>query len=82
VGAGRRFQDVPSQACDDFRDEVEWELERLRRAGLREVIVTDLTNPAFGLPVARVVIPGLEGPVSVSGGAPRARARRFRADAT
>ena len=32
----------------------------MRRAGLERVIVVDLTKPELGVPVARVIIPGLE----------------------
>jgi ribosomal protein S12 methylthiotransferase accessory factor YcaO len=30
--------------------------------GIRQVVVVDLTKPEIGLPVVRVVVPGLEGP--------------------
>ena len=36
-------------------------LERLQRAGLRQVLGLDLSKPEIGIPVARVVVPGLEG---------------------
>ena len=39
-----------------------WELERLREAGIDEVGVVDLSLPEFGIPVVRVVVPGLEAP--------------------
>ena len=35
---------------------------RLGRAGMEQVLVVDLTRPEFGIPVVRVVVPGLEGP--------------------
>ena len=44
-----------------------WELDHLRRAGLDRVIVIDLARPEFGLPVVRVVIPGLEMPHAAPG---------------
>jgi ribosomal protein S12 methylthiotransferase accessory factor len=37
-------------------------LEQLDAAGIRRVVVVDLTDPSVNLPVVRVVIPGLEGP--------------------
>jgi ribosomal protein S12 methylthiotransferase accessory factor len=58
----RDFADVPSRECDTVRDDVEWLLQRVRSAGIRQVVAVDLTKPEFGLPVVRVVIPGLEGP--------------------
>ena len=37
------------------------ELDRLRAAGIRQVILVDLTRPEVGVPVVRMVVPGLEG---------------------
>ena len=37
-----------------------WELKCIRKAGGRQVVVVDLTKPKFGLPVVRVIVPGLE----------------------
>ena len=47
--------------CDTFCQDVETELDCLRRAGIHQVIVVDLTNRKLGIPVVRVLIPGLEG---------------------
>ncbi|MGH2583714.1 MAG: YcaO-like family protein [Dehalococcoidia bacterium] len=57
----RRFQDVPTWDAETFNDDVAFELERLQAAGIEQVVVVDLTKPEFGVPVVRVVIPGLEG---------------------
>ena len=35
-------------------------LERLRAIGIERVVAVDLTRPDFGIPVVKVVIPGLE----------------------
>jgi ribosomal protein S12 methylthiotransferase accessory factor len=43
-----------------FDEDVAWELDRLRAAGIERVAVVDLTKPEFQLPVVRVIIPGLE----------------------
>ena len=56
----RRFGDVPSWDGETFQDDVEWELTCIRNAGLRRVVVVDLTKPQFRLPVVRVIVPGLE----------------------
>jgi ribosomal protein S12 methylthiotransferase accessory factor YcaO len=56
----RSFRDVPSWDGETLEDDVEWELERIRTAGVRRVVVVDLTKPEFGLPVVRVIVPGLE----------------------
>jgi ribosomal protein S12 methylthiotransferase accessory factor len=71
----RRFQDVPTFDGQSFDEDVAWELERLEAAGLREAVVVDLTRPGFGIPVARVVVPGLEAPHDAPGYVPGRRAR-------
>ena len=60
--AGRHFGQVPTYESTTVGDDLAWILARLRSAGIEEVIALDLTLPEFGIPVARVVIPGLEGP--------------------
>jgi ribosomal protein S12 methylthiotransferase accessory factor len=63
AGSGERsFQDIPTCESDTLHDDVEWVLQRLRAMGIRQVLVVELTKPEFGLPVVRVVVPGLEGP--------------------
>ncbi len=42
-------------------------LERLDAAGIREVVAVDVTDPEVGIPVMRVVAPGLEGPTEKQG---------------
>jgi ribosomal protein S12 methylthiotransferase accessory factor len=58
--ARRDFHDVPTWEGETLEHDVAWELKRLRAAGLERVIVVDLTKPEFGLPVVRVIVPGLE----------------------
>jgi YcaO-like protein with predicted kinase domain len=60
--AGRDFRDVPTYESDTVGDDLAWILARLRSAGIDEVIAVDLTLPQLGIAVARVVVPGLEGP--------------------
>jgi ribosomal protein S12 methylthiotransferase accessory factor len=57
------FRDVPSFAADDLGEDLRWELERLRAAGIERVVAIDLTRPDFAIPVVRVAIPGLEGDI-------------------
>lgn len=75
--AVRRFDDAPTQAATTFDDDVSWELRCLERASIEEVAIVDLTLPEIGIPVVRVVIPGLEGlhdaPAFVPGSRVRAR---------
>jgi ribosomal protein S12 methylthiotransferase accessory factor len=54
------FGDVPNLDADDVTADLRWELERLREIGAERVIAVDLTRPDFGIPVVRMVIPGLE----------------------
>lgn len=56
----RRFTDVPTWDGDTLEDDVEWELECIRKAGIRRVVVINLTKSEFGLSVVRVIVPGLE----------------------
>ncbi len=57
----RDFESVDRFVFDTFEAEVAWLLDRLKTAGLRQAIAVDLTRPEIGLPVVRVVVPGLEG---------------------
>jgi ribosomal protein S12 methylthiotransferase accessory factor len=57
------FREAPSFAADDLGEDLRRELECLRREGLARAVAVDLTRPDFGIPVVRVVIPGLEGDI-------------------
>jgi ribosomal protein S12 methylthiotransferase accessory factor len=54
------FEDIPNHDADDVLVDVRWELECLRAAGVRAAIAVDLTRPEFGIPVVRMIVPGLE----------------------
>lgn len=56
-----------------------WLRARLAAAGYRKSYAVDLSRPEIGLPVVRVVIPGLEGPHDVPGILPGMRIRRAQA---
>ncbi len=60
--SGRSFQETPSLESTVIADDIDWMVGRLARAGMEQVLVVDLTRPEFGIPVVRVVVPGLEGP--------------------
>ena len=77
-GEGRGFGAVPSREAEDFEDDVRWLRERLAAAGLAQVAVVDLTQPRFGIPVVRVIVPGLESLHGIPGYVPGARARALR----
>lgn len=59
--APNAFDQLPSLITRNLAAEVAWELERLRDTGFDRVISLDLTRAELGLPVARVVVPQLEG---------------------
>jgi YcaO-like protein with predicted kinase domain len=70
----RSFDAEPSCTDADLACVVRSELGRLRAAGLTRIVAIDLTREAFGIPVLRVVIPGLEGLFDDPGYVPGARA--------
>ncbi|MBK5190110.1 MAG: YcaO-related McrA-glycine thioamidation protein [Methanosarcinales archaeon] len=45
---------------DDFLDDIKYVMARLKAGGLERVIVVDLTREEIGVPVVRVIVPGLE----------------------
>jgi len=63
--ATRDFTTVQAFASDSIDQDVAWELDSLRSAGISEVIVVDLMREEFGIAVVRVIVPGLEGPAGV-----------------
>lgn len=71
----RRFNEVDTHVADTLNDDVAWELSRLRAVSIEQVAVVDLTLPEFGIPVVRVVAPGLEGMHDAPGFTPGARVR-------
>lgn len=77
-GPIRDFRSVPTQESGSFGEDLCWMLERLRTIGIEQVVAVDLTKAEFELPVARIVIPGLEGPHDHDGYLPGPRARAVR----
>jgi ribosomal protein S12 methylthiotransferase accessory factor len=71
-----------SGATDSFGADIATVLDRLSAAGLDSVIVVDLTDPDLQIPVARVIVPGLEGYIfDHYAPGPRALAHRARVTA-
>jgi ribosomal protein S12 methylthiotransferase accessory factor len=54
------FSEIKSYVSKDVLGDVRLILNGLRNAGLKRVIIIDLTNPNVGIPVVRVIVPGLE----------------------
>jgi ribosomal protein S12 methylthiotransferase accessory factor YcaO len=77
----RDFHSVATARFDTSGGEVDWLLDRLRSIGLSQAIAVDLTRTEIGIPVVRIVVPGLEGsdhhPANYAPGA-RAQAVRSR----
>lgn len=70
----------PDAATESFGADINAVLDRLVAVGLTSAVVVDLTHPELGIPVVRVVVPGLEGYVfDFYRPGPRARAHRERA---
>jgi ribosomal protein S12 methylthiotransferase accessory factor len=58
---GRRsLKEMGGAEHGDILDDIHYMLDRLRRAGIHQVVVVDLTMPGLGVPVVRVLAPGLE----------------------
>jgi ribosomal protein S12 methylthiotransferase accessory factor len=62
------FHAAPTRAGVTLRRDLDTVLARLDAAGLRQVAYVDLTRTEFGIPVARMIVPGLEGPWTPAGG--------------
>ena len=73
----RAFDETPSYIHDTFEEDLKLLLHHLRQAGITQAIVVDLSKSEFGIPVVRVVVPGLETYHHVQGYIPGARARRL-----
>jgi ribosomal protein S12 methylthiotransferase accessory factor len=58
-----------SRATDSFEGDVAQLLAALRTIGIEQAVVVDLTREDIGVPVVKVIVPGLD----CGGGAPRAR---------
>ena len=78
VNRMRDFACVGRFEFETFQSEVAWILDRLSAAGIRQAIAVDLTRHEFGVPVVRVVVPGLEGSDHHPAYVPGARAHAIR----
>ena len=78
-GPRRDFARIASFQADTIEEDVAFELGRLGEASLGQAVVFDLSRPEFGVPVVRVVVPGLEPMSDAPGYLPGLRAmRRYR----
>jgi len=54
------YKTIPSSDTDDFLKDINNIIAALEKQGLDRVIVIDLTRVEIGIPVVRVIVPGLE----------------------
>ena len=54
------YNRIASFDSDDFLTDIQFVIEALKKRGLDRVIVVDLTREEIGIPVVRVIVPGLE----------------------
>lgn len=80
VAQARMFGEIASFDFDDLQSEVDWIVGRLKSAGFGQALTIDLTRPEFGIPVVRVVVPGLEGSDHLPDYCPGERARAVERD--
>jgi YcaO-like protein with predicted kinase domain len=73
----RAFLDTPDHSGDTLEGDLEWLVARVIGIGCDEPVVVDLSKPELGIPVARVVVPGLEAIAEAPGYVPGERARRL-----
>lgn len=59
--AERSFAEVAHVPGESIDEDVAHELDRLKAVGVAQAILVDLTRPDIGIPVVRMVVPGLEG---------------------
>lgn len=66
-GPQRDFHDAPSCESASIREDLEQSAAMLAIAGFPAILVSDLSRPDIGAPVARVIVPGLEGVYKTEG---------------
>jgi ribosomal protein S12 methylthiotransferase accessory factor YcaO len=55
-----KFQEVQTFFNEDIIDDINLILLKLKRVGVNQAIIVDLTNQDIGIPVVRAIVPGLE----------------------
>jgi ribosomal protein S12 methylthiotransferase accessory factor len=75
----RTLRDRPSLATDTFEGDLDVLRNALRRIGISNGALVDLSRPDIGLPVVKAIVPELERPFDGDGHRPGPRARALRA---
>jgi putative methanogenesis marker protein 1 len=57
---GIDYNQIASFDSDDFLTDIQFMIDALNKKGLDRVIIVDLTRKEIGIPVVRVIVPGLE----------------------
>lgn len=73
---GRSLAAVPTWSGETANEDLRHLVDQVTAAGLPEIVVVDLSKAALGVPVVRVVVPGLEPHRSFENVIPGARAQR------
>ena len=73
--APRDFHDAPNSGAEDLEGLLRFVLDQLVSSGFDRVLAVDMTREEFGIPVVRIVIPGLEGHHEQPNYVPGARVR-------
>jgi len=73
----RDLATIANASSATFQADIALLIDRLRAGGVEEVVAVDLGKPDLGIPVVRVVIPGLEGPDDHDQYVPGERVRRL-----
>jgi ribosomal protein S12 methylthiotransferase accessory factor len=60
AGKVRNLSELENISTNDILDDIVSLMKRLKAAGLDKIIVYDLTREAIGMPVVRVIVPGME----------------------
>lgn len=60
MGKGKLFSEIKSYERYDILDDIKLILNHLKKAGLKRILIVDLTHPCIGIPVVRAIVPGLE----------------------
>ena len=82
AAAPRSFLAASTFEVDDVALDVRWLLDRLRSSGMARAVAVDLTRDDLGIPVVRVIIPGLEWNCTHPDYVPGPRALRMRGVST
>lgn len=72
------FDSEQDASADTFEEDIRLLVSSLRGAGIDHAVAVDLTKPEIGIPVVKVVVPGLAGPAQAKH-LPEARLARRRA---